>query len=37
MKILIEKDPQLKHIDNKEIKEEYSRINKNSILWKHIS
>jgi len=36
-KNLIEKDPQLKHIDNKEIKEEYSRINKNSILWKHIS
>ena len=36
-KILIDKDPQLKHVDNKEIKEEYSRINKNSILWKHIS
>ena len=36
-KNLIEKDPQLKHIDNKEIKKEYSRINKNSVLWKHIS
>jgi len=36
-KNIIENDPQLKHVNNKEIKEEYLRINKNSILWKHIS
>ena len=36
-KILIKNDPQLRHADNKEIKEEYRKLNKNSIFWKHIS
>ena len=36
-KFLIKNDPQLRHADNKEIKEEYRKLNKNSIFWKHIS
>ena len=36
-KKLIENDSQLKLAENKEIREEYSKLNKNSILWKHIS
>ena len=36
-KSLLINDPQLRHIENKEIKEEYGKLNKNSILWKHIS
>ena len=36
-KFLIKNDPQLRHADNKEIKEEYGKLNKNSIFWKHIS
>ena len=36
-KLLIKNDPQLRHADNKEIKEEYGKLNKNSIFWKHIS
>ena len=36
-KYLIKQDPQLKHINNKKIREEYGKLNKNSILWKHIS
>ena len=36
-KSLLRNDPQLRHTDNKEIKEEYGKLNKNSILWKHIS
>ncbi|MDA7810703.1 ATP-dependent DNA helicase RecG, partial [Flavobacteriaceae bacterium] len=36
-KKLIENDSHLKHAENKEIREEYSKLNKNSILWKHIS
>tara|TARA_B110000438_G_scaffold44751_1_gene44734 strand:+ start:7535 stop:9640 length:2106 start_codon:yes stop_codon:yes gene_type:complete len=36
-KFLIKNDPQLRHADNKEIKEEYGKLNKKSIFWKHIS
>jgi len=36
-KNLIKNDPQLRNADNKEIREEYAKLNKNSILWKHIS
>jgi ATP-dependent DNA helicase RecG len=36
-KSLITNDPQLRHTDNQEIKNEYIKLNKNSILWKHIS
>jgi len=36
-KSLITNDPQLRHTDNQEIKNEYIKLNKDSILWKHIS
>jgi len=36
-KSLITNDPQLRHTDNQEIKSEYIKLNKDSILWKHIS
>ncbi|MDA9593529.1 ATP-dependent DNA helicase RecG [Flavobacteriaceae bacterium] len=36
-KNLITNDPQLRHTDNQEIKNEYIKLNKDSILWKHIS
>ena len=36
-KYLIKEDPQLKHSNNKKIREEYEKLNKNSTLWKHIS
>ena len=36
-KNLIKEDPQLKHSNNRKIREEYEKLNKNSILWKHIS
>ena len=36
-KEIIDKDPQLKNEENKEIKKEFVKINKSSILWKYIS
>ena len=36
-KEIIDKDPQLKNEENKEIKKEFVEINKSSILWKYIS
>ena len=36
-KLIIEKDPELKNLENKEIKKEFNRINETSIVWKFIS
>jgi ATP-dependent DNA helicase RecG len=36
-KNLVEIDPNLKHLGNKEIRAEYEKLNKNNISWKHIS
>tara|TARA_B100001093_G_scaffold165188_1_gene157620 strand:- start:601 stop:1395 length:795 start_codon:yes stop_codon:yes gene_type:complete len=36
-KEIIDKDPQLKNEENKEIKKEFVKINKSSVLWKYIS
>ena len=36
-KEIIDKDPQLKNEENKEIKKEFIKINKSSVLWKYIS
>ena len=36
-KLIIKNDPELKNLENKEIKKEFNRINETSIVWKFIS
>ena len=36
-KLIIKNDPELKNLENKEIKKEFNRINESSIVWKFIS